>query len=385
MPEDPSEIPPPQPESETAVPVQQSAPAPPEPEKPAPLERPKPGRRLLWCAVILVTMVTGFAAGTWLARREEGLSVELAQTKERLRALEKQDAQLKEKGETLEKQNSQLTEISRTLKEDKDKLAIEAQADQNNMKSQISSLTDERRRLNVVARRLIRDNQTLNTKTKLIEQQNSVMQQSNERLILQRDTIQRQLAKAEKHSKQQELQRQLIEKQKETNELKKASSSAQKKIRKIESTEKKTLADLTKAQTRLKQLQQGYAGLVSENSQFKEQVNKAPEDVTRLARQHERLTREAATMHYNLGVILSKQKDYGKAAAEFKKVVELRPDDADAYYNLGVIYAEHLPNRDKALSFFRQYLKLSPHSQDAGWVKQYIATWQAWEAKERLD
>ncbi len=90
-------------------------------------------------------------------------------------------------------------------------------------------------------------------------------------------------------------------------------------------------------------------------------------------------------MHYNLGVILSRQKDYRRAAVEFRKVIELRPDDADAHYNLGVIYAEHVPNRSKALAYFRKYLALNPRSQDASWVKQYIATWQAWEGKERLN
>jgi tetratricopeptide (TPR) repeat protein len=70
---------------------------------------------------------------------------------------------------------------------------------------------------------------------------------------------------------------------------------------------------------------------------------------------------------------------------EFQKVVELRPEDGDAYYNLGVIYAEHLPDRERAMANFRRYLQLKPGADDATWVKQYIASWQAWEGKERLE
>jgi Flp pilus assembly protein TadD len=104
-----------------------------------------------------------------------------------------------------------------------------------------------------------------------------------------------------------------------------------------------------------------------------------------MAREHERLLREVADTHYNMGALFSAKNDYSRAAKEFQKVVELKPDDGDAYYNLGVIYAEHLPDRDKATVFFRKYLQLNPHAKDASWVKQYIASWRAWEAKERLE
>ena len=118
---------------------------------------------------------------------------------------------------------------------------------------------------------------------------------------------------------------------------------------------------------------------------MKRQSKNVPSDVARLAQQHERLVRETADMHYNMGVLFSKNKQYYQAVAEFRKVIELRPDDADAHYNLGVIYAEDLPDREKAVAHFRRYLEISPRAHDASWVKQYIASWQAWEAKERLE
>jgi hypothetical protein len=30
-------------------------------------------------------------------------------------------------------------------------------------------------------------------------------------------------------------------------------------------------------------------------------------------------------------------------------------------------------------------LQLKPRADDASWVKQYIASWQAWDGKERLE
>jgi tetratricopeptide (TPR) repeat protein len=110
-----------------------------------------------------------------------------------------------------------------------------------------------------------------------------------------------------------------------------------------------------------------------------------PQNVTKIAKEHERLLKENADMHYNLGVLFSQNKQFERASVEFRKVIELRPDDADAHYNLGLIHAEHLPDREKALSHFRRYLALNPRGKDSNWVQQYIASWQAWGAKERLE
>ena len=123
----------------------------------------------------------------------------------------------------------------------------------------------------------------------------------------------------------------------------------------------------------------------SENATLRKQAQKVPQEVSKLAKQHERLIDETAALHYNLGVFFSQQKQFGRAAQEFRRTIELNPGDADAHYNLGVIYAEHLPNRKKAIDCFRKYLSLDPNAQDANWVRQTIAGWQAWEGKERLE
>ena len=147
----------------------------------------------------------------------------------------------------------------------------------------------------------------------------------------------------------------------------------------------KTETDLKPLRARLELLQTKYATLLSDHQLVSRQANRLPTDVTTIAREHERLVKEVADTHYNMGVLFTKKREYQQAVKEFHKVVELRPDDADAHYNLGVIFAEHLPDREKAKVYFRRYLELKPNAKDTSWVKQYIASWQAWEAKERLE
>ena len=42
-------------------------------------------------------------------------------------------------------------------------------------------------------------------------------------------------------------------------------------------------------------------------------------------------------IYYNLGIVYEKLKDFDKAIEAYKKAIELSPDEADAYYNLGLV------------------------------------------------
>ncbi|HQP10000.1 MAG TPA: tetratricopeptide repeat protein, partial [Candidatus Omnitrophota bacterium] len=81
------------------------------------------------------------------------------------------------------------------------------------------------------------------------------------------------------------------------------------------------------------------------------------------------------------GVSNIKNKEYKRAIKEFEKVLELKPDDAYANYNLGYIYAEHLVDREKAIEHFKKYLTYAPNEKDANWVRKYVLTWQTWYKK----
>ena len=85
-----------------------------------------------------------------------------------------------------------------------------------------------------------------------------------------------------------------------------------------------------------------------------------------------KLRSETATMHYNLAVILTDQRNYPAAIREYRKVLETRPDDADAHYNLAILYDDYMKDSEKALEHYRQYVKVAPDSAEAPRVRQWI-------------
>ncbi len=89
-------------------------------------------------------------------------------------------------------------------------------------------------------------------------------------------------------------------------------------------------------------------------------------------------------MHYNLGVLLTKDDDYVTAADEFKRAIELVPGDSASHFNLGKLYADHLDDKELAVKYFQKYLKLEPQAEDSNWVKRFIASTQAWLGDEKL-
>jgi tetratricopeptide (TPR) repeat protein len=93
----------------------------------------------------------------------------------------------------------------------------------------------------------------------------------------------------------------------------------------------------------------------------------------------DRLLKENAILHYNLGVFYTQKQEYDSALAEFQKVLELNPNDPATHYNLGVIYAEFLNNKPKAMMHFKRYLASSPKDKDAERAKKYLLTWEKWE------
>lgn len=126
------------------------------------------------------------------------------------------------------------------------------------------------------------------------------------------------------------------------------------------------LAQVTLENRELKVRLEGNA-IEQENRQFrsqlaslKEQAEKAVREISRLSSDREAFVRETSTLHYNLGVMLFQDKEYQKAADEFKRSVELDPLNAAAYYNLGVLYDEYLASDADAIAYYRHYLEVVP-------------------------
>ena len=173
--------------------------------------------------------------------------------------------------------------------------------------------------------------------------------------------------------------------QKEKNNLEGNSKNKQREIDKLAGQKSKLEAENERLTAQLKSYMKNYAQAARKNKELEHEVISIPKKFSEIARQNKRLIRETAEMHYNLGVFYTKNKEYGRAVAEFEKVVEITPDDSYAHFNLGYIYAEYLVNRLKAVEHFRHFLRLAKSDdKDVDWVKKYLITWETYEGKKPM-
>ncbi|MEZ5596334.1 MAG: tetratricopeptide repeat protein [Pseudomonadales bacterium] len=70
------------------------------------------------------------------------------------------------------------------------------------------------------------------------------------------------------------------------------------------------------------------------------------------------------------GVVLRKLGDFEKAREKYMSCLAASPQNANTYYNLGILYELYLGRLDEALAAYRQYLQLSPRPEERvrGWV-----------------
>lgn len=78
------------------------------------------------------------------------------------------------------------------------------------------------------------------------------------------------------------------------------------------------------------------------------------------------------SLHYNLAIEYLRTSQFKKASEAFKRVIQLNPKDKDAYYNLGVLYDVYLDDKEGALGFYNQYVKLADKTEDISLVKAWI-------------
>jgi Tfp pilus assembly protein PilF len=70
-----------------------------------------------------------------------------------------------------------------------------------------------------------------------------------------------------------------------------------------------------------------------------------------------RLSPQGATFHYNLGIVLFKEKNYRKAIDQFNKTIEIDPAFSLAYRGLAVCY-EYLGEKNKSKQCYEKYESL---------------------------
>ena len=92
----------------------------------------------------------------------------------------------------------------------------------------------------------------------------------------------------------------------------------------------------------------------------------------RLYERDEKIKKENAVYHYNLAVALTEAKHYDAAIAEYEKALALDPNNAEAHYNLGLIYDDINDDANKAVFHYRAYLKLRPKAADRDEVERAI-------------
>lgn len=142
------------------------------------------------------------------------------------------------------------------------------------------------------------------------------------------------------------------------------------------------LGELTAAQELLEKLHKEKE-IVEENERLTAELNKNKETLGGLQKEKEELARnfkqnenrfkkETVRFHYNLALTYDEGRRFKEALVEYKKALEVAPDDPDIHYNLAVLYDEHIYDNKKAIEHYQAYLKLCPDAQDADKVVYWI-------------
>jgi len=174
-----------------------------------------------------------------------------------------------------------------------------------------------------------------------------------------------------------------LKKQKESDDnLERLKTEIEKRIRKISELEeglnqaKKKLVELEKENKRLTQI-----GEFTGNVQVKKQQEHITHLEADLSNARQRMQKQEALLHYNLGVSYMKEKYYDMAIDEYQKALELNPDDPDIQYNLAILYDDCSRNPKRAIQHYQKYLELRPDAADIDEVKGWIADLMIEEAK----
>ncbi len=177
-----------------------------------------------------------------------------------------------------------------------------------------------------------------------------------------------------------ESKKKIEERKQETQELVKKAEDLQARITLMENASLKEQAQAEFYKRQLSEVKDKYEEAKKQNKALERKLEDIPKKFTELARENKVLIKRTSAMHYNLGVFYTQNKEFERAVAEFEKAVELNPEDSASHFNLGYIYAEHLLNRPRAVTHFKQFLKLAKKDdKDVDWARRYILTWQTWE------
>jgi len=92
----------------------------------------------------------------------------------------------------------------------------------------------------------------------------------------------------------------------------------------------------------------------------------------KIALMDKRSIKDKAVFYYNLGVAYTEAKYYDNAIDAYEKSLKLDDSNAEAHYNLALIYREVTDAQGKAIQHYRAYLKLRPDAPDKEEVEAVI-------------
>jgi tetratricopeptide (TPR) repeat protein len=82
--------------------------------------------------------------------------------------------------------------------------------------------------------------------------------------------------------------------------------------------------------------------------------------------------RDAYHSLFRAGATLTDRSQARLAIKAYQRALKLRPDAAEAHYNLGVLYEQEMNNPRKAIYHYGEYLRLAPDAPDADQVRAWL-------------
>ncbi|MDD3375613.1 MAG: tetratricopeptide repeat protein [Candidatus Omnitrophica bacterium] len=111
-------------------------------------------------------------------------------------------------------------------------------------------------------------------------------------------------------------------------------------------------------------------------SQTQVSVMKGPEEIadelSELIEENQILRKDTIKLHYNLANLFFEQGKYQMASAEYKRVLDLMPQDAATHYNLAFVSEQYLDDYKTALKHYEIYLAMASDAEDINVVKNKI-------------
>jgi len=83
------------------------------------------------------------------------------------------------------------------------------------------------------------------------------------------------------------------------------------------------------------------------------------------------MNNQNSSLHYTLGNLYYKNKDYDQAYNHFKNVIDLQPESADAYFFAGRS-VHSLGDQEEAAGYFQKFLRLQPEGKEAVWIMKNV-------------